>query len=131
MVKQKAFAMQTHALIELEESLNRGKPLGIDESLALVNEIWRLKTALTGKNIDLGYWRDSYTQSKAECERIIAENHRLNEEIGALMALIGLPNCELENRWSNCALRRVKLACVAEARRDPGEESPKLLSWEP
>ena len=42
MVKQKDFAMQTHALFELEESLNRGKPLGIDESLALVNEIWRL-----------------------------------------------------------------------------------------
>jgi hypothetical protein len=119
--------MQTEALFELEASLSGGKLLGIEESLALLNEIWRLKTALTGTNMDLSYWRDCHSQAKADLERALEENRRLNEEVSGLMTLIGLPNCELENRWSNCALRRVKLLCEASAR----EESPKLLSWEP
>ena len=121
--------MQTEALFELDATLSKGGHLGIEESLALLNEIWRLKTALTGKNMDLSYWRDCHNQAKADLERVLEENRRLSEEVSDLMTLIGLPNCELENRWSNCALRRVKLLCEASAREE--QPQPKLLSWEP
>jgi len=120
--------MQTETLFEFETNLALGRPLAVEEALGLLREIWRLKTALIGKNIDFGYWRDSCGQIKCDFDNVKEENERLNQEVSRLMAVIGLPRCELENRWSNCAVRCLKRAADGA---DDGENSVKLLSWEP
>ncbi len=120
--------MKAEALLEFEEHLKAGRPLTVEECLALLSELWRLKTALAGKNMGMSYWRDSYTQAKSDLDRVTDENRRLNEEMSHFAAVIALPRCELESRWSNCAVRRLKNVnddAMIE------EEAPKLLSWEP
>jgi hypothetical protein len=120
--------MKTETLLEFEEKLKMGRALGVDESLALMSEVWRLKTALAGKNMGLGYWRDSCNQAKNDLERLADENRSLHEEMSRLAAAIALPRCELESRWSNCAVRRLKRVSDDGAVEEVG---PKLLSWEP
>lgn len=120
--------MKAEKLLEFEEELKAGRPLAVDECLALMSELWRLKTALAGKNMGMGYWRDSCNQAQNDLERVIEENRRLNEELSRLAAMIALPGCELESRWSNCAVRRLKQV-NGDATLE--EDGPKLLSWEP
>lgn len=120
--------MRTETLLEFEENLKSGRALAVDECLALMSEVWRLKTALAGKNMGLGYWRDSCLQTKNDLDRVLEENRRLNEELSRLAAVIALPRCELESRWSNCAVRHLKKLNEDSAAQDNG---PKLLSWEP
>ena len=120
--------MKTETLLEFEEELKAGRALSVDQCLALMGELWRLKTGLAGKNMGLSYWRDSYNEVKCDLDRVTDENLRLNEELSRLAAVIALPRCELESRWSNCAVRRLNRVD------DDGtveEYSPKLLSWEP
>ena len=120
--------MKAETLLEFEEKLKAGRTLGVDESLALMSELWRLKTARAGKNMGMGYWRDSCNQAKNDLEHVLEENRRLNEELSRLAAVIALPRCELESRWSNCAVRRLKQV-NGDAMLE--EDGPKLLSWEP
>ena len=120
--------MKTDTLLEFEEILKAGRTLAVDECLALMGELWRLKTAVAGKNMGMSYWRDSYNQLKCDLERIQDENRRLNEELSRVAAVMALPRCELEGRWSNCAVRRLKGITEDGALE---EQAPKLLSWEP
>jgi len=120
--------VKAETLIEFEEHLKAGRPLAVDDCLALMSELWRLKTALAGKNMGMSYWRDSYDQAKSDLDRVTDENRYLNEEMSRLAAVIALPRCELESRWSNCAVRRLKNVnddTMVE------ENAPRLLSWEP
>jgi hypothetical protein len=120
--------MRTETLFEFETTLDLGTPLSVEETLDLIREVWRLKTALIGKNIDLGYWRDSHNQIKADFDNLKEENQRLNQEVSRMMAVAGLPRCDLENRWSNCAVRCLKQ--MVDNSEDEGSRI-KLLSWEP
>ena len=56
----------------------------------------------------LAYWKDSHDQRKAELDHMTEANRLLQAENDQFKTMHGLPNCYLENRWSNCAVRMRK-----------------------
>ena len=52
--------------------------------------------------------REIYDQLKAELDHMTEANRLLQAENDQLKTMHGLPNCYLENRWSNCAVRMRK-----------------------
>src|SRR5260370_9261107 len=61
-----------------------------------------------GKGLEVSYWKDSHDQLKAELDHMTEANRLLQAENDQLKTMHGLPNCYLENRWSNCAVRMRK-----------------------
>lgn len=100
--------MKVDKLEELQRSLDAQRALPLEDCAALVGEIWRLKTAMTAKDLEINYWRDGHGQLKTELTNMAAANQLLHDEVEELKAIHGLPFCELENRWSNCAVRMRK-----------------------
>jgi hypothetical protein len=100
--------MTVEELNELQQKIDGGIALDLQQSSAAVGEIWRLRTAMTSKGIEVDYWRDSCDQLKLELEKLRNANELLQSEVDLLQSVRGLTQCPLENRWSNCAVRMKK-----------------------
>ena len=100
--------MKIEKLEELQAQVNALQALSLEECAALIGEIWRLKTAQTAKDLEVGYLKDGHERLKEELDRVIESNRHLQVENDQLKSVHGLPECELENRWSNCAVRMRK-----------------------
>jgi hypothetical protein len=100
--------MKIERLEELQQNINALRLLNPEEGAALVAEIWRLRTAQTGKELEVSYLKDRHDRLKAELDRISEANRLLQAENDRLKSAHGLPKCDLENRWSNCAVRMRK-----------------------
>jgi regulator of replication initiation timing len=100
--------MNIEKLEELQRDVNAQRLPGLEDCSALIGEVWRLKTAMTAKDLEIGYLRDGYGRLEAELRNMIEANQLLRAEVDQLKAVHGLPQCDLENRWSNCAVRMRK-----------------------
>jgi hypothetical protein len=100
--------MKVERLEELQQDVNGQRPLNIQDCAALIGEVWRLRAALTAKDLEVSYLRNSGDQLKAELDRATETTRLLRADNDQLKAVHGLPNCYLENRWSNCAVRMRK-----------------------
>jgi hypothetical protein len=100
--------MKIEKLEELQQSINALRSINPEEGAALIGEIWRLRTAQTGKELEVSYLKDCYDRLKAELDRMAESNRLLQSENDQLRSTHGLPKCDLENRWSNCAVRMRK-----------------------
>lgn len=101
-------SLNVDVLNELQKSLDLGRLPAAEECGALVAEIWRLKTQVTGKSIEARTARDEVSRLETQLQAARAENEALRREIEEMKAVHGLPVCELEQRWSNCAVRMRK-----------------------
>src|ERR1700680_4191718 len=97
--------MKIERLEELQQNINALRSLNPGEGAALIGEIWRLRTAQAGKELEVSYFKDGHDRLKAELERVSEANRLLQAENDQLNSIHGLPKCDLENRWSNCAVR--------------------------
>ena len=100
--------MKVERLEELQQDVNRQRSLDIQDCAALIGEVWRLRAALTAKDLEISYLRDSQDQLKAELDRMSETTGLLRADNDQFKAVHGLPHCYLENRWSNCAVRMRK-----------------------
>ncbi len=100
--------MKIERLEELQQDINSQRSLSIQDCAALIGEVWRLRAALTAKDLEISYLRHSQDQLKADLDRMAETTRLLREDNDQLKAVHGLPNCYLENRWSNCAVRMRK-----------------------
>jgi hypothetical protein len=99
--------MKIERLEELQQSINALRPINPEEGAALIGEIWRLRIAQTGKELEVCL-KDGHDRLTAELDRISEANRLLQAENDQLKSTHGLPTCDLENRWSNCAVRMRK-----------------------
>jgi hypothetical protein len=100
--------MKIEKLEELHQSINAQRSLNLEECAALIGEVWRLRTAQAAKDLEVSYWKDSHERLMAELDRVTEANRLLQAENEQLKSIHGLPHCDLENRWSNCAVRMRK-----------------------
>jgi hypothetical protein len=100
--------MKIEKLEDLHQNINALRPLNLEDCAALIGEVWRLRIAQTGKDLEVSCWKDSHDQLKAELEQMTEANRLLQAENEQLKTMHGLPNCYLESRWSNCAVRMRK-----------------------
>jgi hypothetical protein len=100
--------MKVERLEELQQDINSQRSLNIQDCAALIGEVWRLRAALTAKDLEISYLRDSHAQLKEDLDRMAETTRLLQADNDQLKAVHGLPNCYLENRWSNCAVRMRK-----------------------
>jgi hypothetical protein len=100
--------MKIKRLEELQQSINALRSIDPEEGAALIGEIWRLRTAQTGKELEVSYLKDRHDRLKAELDHISEANRLLQAENDQLKSTYALPRCDLENRWSNCAVRMRK-----------------------
>ena len=100
--------MKIERLEELQQNLNALRSLNPEEGAALIGEIWRLRTAQTAKELEVSYLKDGHDRMQAELDRMSEANRLLQAENDQLKSIHGLPKCDLENRWSNCAVRMRK-----------------------
>lgn len=100
--------MKVERLDELQQDINRQRSLSIQDCAALIGEVWRLRAALTAKELEISYLHDGQGQLKAELDCMTETARLLRADNDQLKAVHGLPNCHLENRWSNCAVRMRK-----------------------
>jgi hypothetical protein len=100
--------MKIERLEELQQDVNGQRSLSLQDCAALIGEVWRLRTALTAKDLEVSYLRDSQDQLKADLDRMTETTRLLRADNDQLKAVHGLPNCYLEDRWSNCAVRMRK-----------------------
>ncbi|MGH7934686.1 MAG: hypothetical protein ACREQN_16205 [Candidatus Binataceae bacterium] len=100
--------MTADDLTELQRTVNAGKVPPIEQCAALIGEIWRLKTKLASKGIEVDYWRGGSDELNSKLRAMNDANERLRQEIEQLRTVHGLASCQLENRWSNCAVRLKK-----------------------
>jgi FtsZ-binding cell division protein ZapB len=111
--------MKIDKLEELQAQVNALQSLSVEECMALIGEVCRLKTAQTAKDLEVSYLKDGHEQLKQELDGMIEANRLLQAENDQLKSLHGLPRCDLENRWSNCAGRMRKLR-ESDRNRKPG-----------
>jgi hypothetical protein len=97
--------MKIERLEELQQNINALRSLDPEACAALIGEIWRLRTAQTAKEFEVSYLNDGRDRLKAELDRMSEANRLLQAENDQLKSIHGLPKCDLENRWSNCAVR--------------------------
>jgi predicted nucleic acid-binding Zn-ribbon protein len=97
-------------LTELQEKLEHGQPFDLDECAALIAEIWRLKTVIAGKSMEARSARDESSDLQISLDETRAEIASLRRQVEELKDIHGLPACDLERRWSNCAVRIRKRA---------------------
>ena len=114
--------MKIERLEELQQNIDALRSLNHGEGAALIGEIWRLRTAQAGKELEVSYFKDGHDRMKAELDRMSEANRRLQAENDQLKSIHGLPKCDLENRWSNCAVRMRK-------RREPDNKSTLTESY--
>jgi hypothetical protein len=95
-------------LEELQQSINALRSIDPEEGGALIGEIWRLRTVQAGKELEVSCLKDSHDRLQAELDRMSEANRLLQAENDHLKCVHGLPKCDLENRWSNCAVRMRK-----------------------
>jgi len=100
--------MTVDELNELQQLLDQGHLLDAQQCAALLAEVWRLKTVNSSKAIEARLAREEADQVAAALNVTRAENDALRRELEQLIAIKGLPVCELETRWSNCAVRKRK-----------------------
>jgi hypothetical protein len=100
--------MKIERLEELQKNVNERRSLNPEDCAALIGEVWRLRTAQTARELEVSYWKDGHGEVKEELDRMTAANRLLQAENEQLKAVHGLPVCDLENRWSNCAVRMRK-----------------------
>ena len=100
--------MKIEKLEELHQNVNAQRPLSLEDCAALIGEVWRLRTAQSAKELEVSYLKDGHDRLKAELDRISEANRLLQAENDQLKSAHGLPKCDLENRWSNCAVRMRK-----------------------
>ena len=100
--------MKIERLEELQQSVNALQSINSEEGAALIGEIWRLRTAQAGKELEVSYLKDGHDRLEAELDRLREANRLLQAENDHLKKIHGLPKCDLENRWSNCAVRMRK-----------------------
>src|SRR5258708_11014163 len=93
--------MKIERLEELQQSINALRSINPEEGAALVGEIWRLRTAQAGKELEVSYLKDGHDRLKAELDRMSEANRLLQAENDGLKSIHGLPKCDLENRLSN------------------------------
>src|ERR1700689_2100166 len=98
-------SMKLERLEELKASVDAGAALTHDDCAALIAELWRLKSALAGKAIEADYFRASGDEGKRDLEAATVTHQALRREFEEQKALHGVAHCELEKRWSNCAMR--------------------------
>jgi hypothetical protein len=97
--------MKIERLERLQRDISEQRLPQLEDCSALIGEVWRLRTALSGKDLEVGYWRDSHHKLEADLHGMAEANQLLTAEIDQLKAVHGLPKCDLETRWSNCAVR--------------------------
>jgi hypothetical protein len=100
--------MTVEDLNELQQLLDQGHLLDAQQCAALLAEVWRFKTVNSSKVIEARLAREEADQIAATLNITRAENEALRRELEQLTAINGLPVCELETRWSNCAVRKRK-----------------------
>ena len=100
--------MTVDELNELQQLFDQGGVPDGRQCAALLAEIWKLKTVNSSKAIEARVAREEADQITAALNIARAENTALRLELEQLTALNGLPGCELETRWSNCAVRMRK-----------------------
>jgi hypothetical protein len=100
--------MKVEKLEELHQNINALRSLTLEECTALIGEVWRLRTMQTAKDLEVSYWKDGHERLMAELDRVTESNRLLQAENDQLKSIHGLPHCDLENRWSNCAVRMRK-----------------------
>lgn len=107
--------MTVEKLDELQQKLEDGQPLDPGQCAKLIAEVWRLKTVIAGRTIEARTARDEVRELEVSLETARVENETLRCAVQELTDIHGLPACDLEKRWSNCAVRLRKRA-AAEAR---------------
>jgi hypothetical protein len=100
--------MKIERLEQLQQNINALRSLNPEEGAALIGEIWLLRTAHTGVELEVSWLKDGHDRLKAELDRMSEANRLLQAENDRLKSTYGMPKCDLENRWSNCALRMRK-----------------------
>jgi len=100
--------MKIERLEELQQNINALRSLNPEEGAALIGEIWRLRTAHTGVELEVSCLKDGHDRLKAELDRMSEANRLLQAENDRLKRTYGMLECDLENRWSNCAVRMRK-----------------------
>ena len=108
--------MTVEKLNDLQQKLDEGQPLDAGQCATLMAEVWRLKTVIAGKTMETRTARDEARELQLSLDTARTENESLRREVEELKDIHGLPACELENRWSNCAVRMRKRA-AEKARR--------------
>ena len=101
-------SLGVEALDDIQKALDTGEAPQVGQCEALLAEIWRLKTVLTARSIERQAARDEVLQLEGQLRAVVEQNEVLRRELEQLKALHGLPVCELEGRWSNCAVRMKK-----------------------
>jgi hypothetical protein len=107
-IKREEPPMKIERLEELQQSVNDLRSLNLEECAALIGEIWRLRTVQTARDLEVNYLKDGHDELTIERDGLIEANRLLRAENDLLKSVHGLPDCELENRWSNCAVRMRK-----------------------
>ena len=100
--------MNEETLLVLQVGIDAGQPLRLEDCATLICEVWRLKTALIGKTLEVEYWQKNYDDLAAELNGATQANESLRRENEWLKSTSGLARCYFENTWSNCAVRRCK-----------------------
>jgi hypothetical protein len=100
--------MKIEKLEELHQNVNALRSLNLEECAALIAEVWRLRTVQTAKDLEVSFWKDNHERLTEEMDRVTESNRLLQAENDQLKSIHGLPHCDLENRWSNCAVRMRK-----------------------
>jgi hypothetical protein len=118
--------MKIEKLEKLQQDVNAQRLLGLEDCAALIGEVWRLRTANTAKELEVNYWQDRHNDVSAELSRMNEADQLLRADIDALKAVHGLPRCDLENRWSNCAVRLRKQSGVIISKQLETEQGAQL-----
>ncbi len=101
-------ALGAEELNDLQQQIASGYATDERQVAALVAEVWRLKALVRGKTIELDSVRAEAGELESLLEILLEENDALKAEIEESKAIHGLPVCQLEGRWSNCAVRMRK-----------------------
>jgi hypothetical protein len=102
--------MTVEELDEFQQLLDQGTRLDAVQCATLLAEVWRLKTVNSSKAIEAQLARDESRRVATALNEARVEIDALRAELKQLKAINGLPECALEARWSNCAVRQKKSA---------------------
>jgi hypothetical protein len=81
--------MKIERLEELQQSINALRSINPEEGAALIGEIWRLRTAQTGKEFEVSYLKDGHDRLKAEVERMSEANRSYKRKTSSSRARMG------------------------------------------
>src|SRR5260370_16736414 len=88
--------MKIEKLEELHQNINALRSLNLEDCAALIGEVWRLRVAQTGKDLEVSYLKDSHHHLKAELHHMTQANPLLQTENDHLKTITGLPNLFLQ-----------------------------------